>query len=358
MKNETYCVIMAGGVGSRFWPLSKEETPKQFIDVLGTGRSLIQQTFDRFKPICPENNFFVVTSVDYKKIVQEQLPEINPENILCEPSRKNTAPCIAYAMTRIEKLNPNAKVIVSPADHLVQKDDEFRHIITEGINFVSKSDTLLTLGIKPSHPETGYGYIQVDKKPSKKDEIVKVKTFTEKPNFDLAKVFVESGEFFWNSGIFIWSIKSINTAFRELLPEVSNLFMNNIDKFGTSEESKIIEKIYFDCKSISIDYGIMEKANNVHVLVAEFGWSDLGTWGSLYTHSSQDQNGNSKIKGNVLFYESSNNIVNITSNKIAVIHGLNNYIVVETEGEILICKKEDEQQIRQFSSDIKTEFGK
>lgn len=349
---------MAGGVGSRFWPLSKEETPKQFIDVLGTGRSLIQQTFDRFKPICDENNFYVVTSVDYKKIVQEQLPEINPNNILCEPSRKNTAPCIAYAMTRIEKENPNAKVIVSPADHLVQKDEEFRHVITEGINFVTKSDTLLTLGIKPSHPETGYGYIQVETKPSKKDEIVKVKTFTEKPNYELAKVFVESGEFFWNSGIFIWSLKSINNAFRELLPEVSNLFTNNISKFGTEEESKIIEKIYFDCKSISIDYGIMEKANNVHVLIAEFGWSDLGTWGSLYSHSTQDQNGNSKIKGNVLFYESTNNIVNVTSDKIAVIHGLNNYIVVETEGEILICKKEDEQQIRQFSSDIKTAFGK
>lgn len=349
---------MAGGVGSRFWPLSTEETPKQFIDVLGTGRTLIQQTYDRFSAICPSENFFVVTSTDYRKIVIEQLPEINTANILCEPSRKNTAPCIAYAMARIEKINKSAKIIVSPADHLVQKEEEFRRIISTGIDFVSKSETLLTLGIKPSHPETGYGYIQVEKKPKHKNEIIKVKTFTEKPNFELAKVFVDSGEFFWNSGIFIWTLESINNAFKQLLPEVYNLFANSYDKLGTTEETAAIEAIYYDCKSISIDYGIMEKADNVHVLVAEFGWSDLGTWGSLYTHTAHDKNGNARINGKAIFYESSNNIVNITANKVAVIHGLNNYIVVETKGEILICKKEDEQQIRQFSSDVKTEYNR
>lgn len=354
MKNETYCVIMAGGVGSRFWPLSQEGTPKQFIDILGTGRTLIQQTYDRFIPICPQENFFVVTSASYKKIVMDQLPELDPNNILCEPSRRNTAPCIAYASARIQLKNPNAKIIVSPADHLILKEDEFREVILKSLDFVSNSETLLTLGIKPAHPETGYGYIQVEKKPTTKNQIVQVKTFTEKPNLELAKVFVESGEFFWNSGIFIWSLNSINKAFDKYAPEVSSLFTNKISLLGTNEEEKVIEAIYYDCKSISIDYAIMEKADNVHVLVSDFGWSDLGTWGSLYTHSEKDNDANAKISGSILFYNSTNNIVNLTNGKTAVIQGLHNYIVVETRDEILICPKENEQQIREFTSDVKT----
>ena len=354
MKNETYCVIMAGGVGSRFWPLSQEETPKQFIDILGTGRTLIQQTYDRFEPICPKENFFIVTSSSYRQIVLEQLPEIDPKNILCEPSRRNTAPCIAYASERIRLNNPNAKIIVSPADHLILKEDDFREVIIKGLDFVSKSDTLLTLGIKPAHPETGYGYIQVEEKPTNKNQIVQVKTFTEKPNLELAKVFVESGEFFWNSGIFLWSLKSISKAFDKYAPEVSALFSSKSDMLGTNQEGKVIEGIYYDCKSISIDYAIMEKADNVHVLVSDFGWSDLGTWGSLYTHSEKDRKGNAKISGSILFYNAKNNIVNLTHGKTAVIQGLTGFIVVETKDEILICPKENEQQIREFSSDVKT----
>lgn len=354
MKNETYCVIMAGGVGSRFWPLSQENTPKQFIDILGTGRTLIQQTYDRFEPICPKENFFIVTSSSYRQIVIEQLPEIDPNNILCEPSRRNTAPCIAYASARIRLKNPKANVIVSPADHLILKEDEFREIIKKSLNFVANSDTLLTLGIKPAHPETGYGYIQVENKPTSKNQIVQVKTFTEKPNLELAKVFVESGEFFWNSGIFVWSLESIDKAFNKYAPEVTSLFSNSAHLLGTDDEEKTIEKIYYDCKSISIDYAIMEKATNVHVLVSDFGWSDLGTWGSLYTHSEKDSHGNANIGGKTLFYEAKNNIVNLTSGKTAVIQGLSNYIIIETHDEILICPKENEQQIRQFSSDVKT----
>lgn len=358
MKTETFCVIMAGGVGSRFWPLSQEETPKQFLDILGTGRTLIQQTYDRFLPICDVNNFYIVTSTSYRQIVQEQLPEINPNNILCEPSRKNTAPCIAYASARIGLMNPNAKIVVTPSDHLILKEDEFREIVSKGLKFISESETLLTLGIKPAHPETGYGYIQVEKKPDTKNQIVPVKTFTEKPNLDLAKVFVESGEFFWNSGIFLWSLTSINKAFNKYIPEVTSLFTSKLELLGKADEDKVIESIYHDCKSISIDYAIMEKADNVHVLISDFGWSDLGTWGSLYTHSHKDINGNAKIKGNVLFYDANNNIVNLTKGKTAVIQGLNNYIIVETDSEILICPKENEQQIRQFTSDVKTNSGK
>ncbi len=356
MKNQTYCVIMAGGVGSRFWPLSKENMPKQFIDILGTGRTMIQQTYDRFLPICPPENFYVVTSRDYFNVVKEQLPQINPANILCEPSRRNTAPCIAYACAKIENQDPQAKIVVSPADHLIIKEEEFRAVISKGLEFVSSSETLLTLGIKPAHPETGYGYIQVENKPLTKNEIVKVKTFTEKPNYELAKTFVETGEFFWNSGIFIWSLTSINSAFDKYVPEISTLFKSNKSELNSELESKTIEKIYHDCKSISIDYAVLEKADNVHVIVADFGWSDLGTWGSLYTHSTKDQKGNAKIKGNILLYEASNNIVTLTSGKTAIIHGLNDYIIVETEKELLICPKDSEQNIRQYSSDIKTSF--
>ncbi len=355
--NNRYCVIMAGGIGSRFWPLSRQETPKQFLDILGTGRTLIQQTFDRFSNICPAENFLVVTSLEYKEIVLEQLPLLKPNQVLTEPYRRNTAPCIAYANAWINKQNPNASIIVTPADHLILKQQDFESSIRKGVEFVEETDALLTLGIKPHRPETGYGYIQINDD-SKKilGEIEPVKTFTEKPNLELAKVFFESGEFFWNSGIFIWTLKSINDAFDKYLSEVKCLFDSIYDKIDTELEQESIKNIYTDCKNISIDYGIMEKASNVYVLTADVGWSDLGTWSSLYEHSSKDESNNAINTGKVLTYDSTNCIVNIPNNTKAVIQGLNDYIIAESNNCLLICPKENEQLIRQFTADIASQF--
>ena len=356
---DTYCVIMAGGIGSRFWPISREETPKQFLDILGTGRTFIQQTFDRFSPICPAENFLVVTSVEYKQLVLDQLPDLKAEQVLTEPYRRNTAPCIAYANAWIKKRNPQASIVVTPADHLVLKPEEFVDTINQGLDFVKNNDSLLTLGIKPHRPETGYGYIQVSEDSNKQlREIEVVKTFTEKPNLELAKAFYESGEFFWNSGIFLWSLKEIDKAFEAHLPEVKNLFERVRDKISTEEETESIASIYQECPNISIDYGIMEKANNVSVLTAEFGWSDLGTWSSLYEHSHKDENNNAINTGKVLTYGSKNCVVNLPKDKKAVIQGLDDYIVAESHNCLLICPKSNEQQIRQFSADIVSEFGK
>ncbi|WP_066632234.1 mannose-1-phosphate guanylyltransferase [Labilibacter marinus] len=359
MNNNTYCVIMAGGIGSRFWPISTEETPKQFLDILGTGTSFIRQTFERFKAVCPDENFLVVTSIEYKELVLEQIPELKSEQVLTEPYRRNTAPCIAYANAWIKKRNPEASIVVTPADHLVLKQEEFVQVIKKGLQFVDSNDSLLTLGIKPHRPETGYGYIQLSDESDKTLGVIEsVKTFTEKPNLELAKVFFESGEFFWNSGIFLWSLKSIDTAFSENLPEVKNLFDSVQDKISTEEEVSAIDKIYNGCPNISIDYGIMEKANNVFVLTADFGWSDLGTWSSLYEHSTKDSNNNAINTGKVLSYDSKNCVVNLPNNKLAVIQGLDDFIVAESNNCLLICPKSDEQQIRKFSSDIIAEYGK
>ena len=358
MNNNTYCVIMAGGIGSRFWPISREETPKQFLDILGTGRTFIQQTYDRFTPICKPDNFLVVTSIEYKEMVLEQLPDLKPEQVLTEPYRRNTAPCIAYANAWIKKNDPEASVIVTPADHLILKQEEFISVISKGVDFVQNNDSLLTLGIKPHRPETGYGYIQIgDDSPKVLGEIEPVKTFTEKPNLELAKVFFESGEFFWNSGIFLWSAKSIDAAFNTYLPDVKALFDSITDKINTGEEQEAIKTIYHECDNISIDYGVMEKAANVFVLTADFGWSDLGTWSSLYEHSSKDDNNNAVNTGKVLTYEAKNCVVNLPDNKMAVIQGLDGYIVAESHNCLLICPKSNEQQIRQFSADITSEFG-
>lgn len=356
MKNNTYCVIMAGGIGSRFWPLSKANTPKQFLDILGTGKSLIRQTYERFEPLCPKENILVVTSQAYKELVKEHIPELKPEQILAEPFRRNTAPCIAFANKWIEERSQDANIIVTPADHLIINEIEFRNAINSGIEFVSSHDALLTLGIRPNRPETGYGYIQAENKEGNKSQFKKVKTFTEKPNAELARVFFESGEFFWNSGIFIWSLKSINSAFDQHLKDVKQLF-DPLKATPTFNE-KQVEQAYSECKSISIDYGIMEKAENVYVQTVNFGWSDLGTWSSLYEYSAQDKFGNATIKGKVLLYDTNNSIINIPSNKVAVIQGLSDYIVVDSGDELLICPKQNEQQIRQFTSDVKTEFGK
>ncbi|MCU4174485.1 mannose-1-phosphate guanylyltransferase [Carboxylicivirga sp. N1Y90] len=357
MTNNTYCVIMAGGVGSRFWPLSTSKTPKQFLDILGTGKSLLQQTYDRFKPLCPAENFVIVTSLEYKEMVLEQLPELTAAQVLAEPLRRNTAPCIAYANAVIEKQNPEANIVVTPADHLILNEEEFRRNINTGLDFVTEREALLTLGIKPSRPETGYGYIQIGDKVDNLDKFRKVKTFTEKPNLDMAKVFYESGEFFWNSGIFLWSLKSIKKAFQENLKEVSDLFESFIPEIGTSNEEKALQGTYSDCKNISIDYGVMEKANNVFVKMVDFGWSDLGTWSSLHEHAERNEDNNAVIKGNVLVYDSSNSIIHVPDGKMAVVQGLDNYIVIQSEKSLLICPKSNEQQIRQFTTDLKSEFG-
>ena len=356
--NDTFCVIMAGGVGSRFWPLSRMSAPKQFLDILGTGKSLLRQTFERFLHICPVQNFLIVTSVEYIDKTLEQLPEIKPEQVLAEPFRRNTAPCIAFANVYIRNKNQNANIIVTPADHLIVNEIEFINSINNGLSFVKNNNSLLTLGIKPNRPETGYGYIQTDETGSSDaSSFRKVKTFTEKPTLELAKVFYESGDFFWNSGIFLWSIKSIDNAFDTILPEIQHLFKELDPYIGTSDESSMILKTYSECSSISIDYGIMERAANVYVQTANFGWSDLGTWSSLHEYSAQDINGNAIISGNTLLYDTSGSIINVPEGKVAVVQGLENFIVVDSGSALLICPKENEQNIKQFTSDIKTEFG-
>jgi len=349
-----YVIIMAGGVGSRFWPLSRREKPKQFLDILGTGETLIQQTFRRFKSVCPEENIFVVTSDLHKDLVTEQLG-ISPDNVLAEPFRRNTAPCLAYGTFRIMKENPEAVIAVTPADHLILKEDKFTEVILESLDFVKDQDALLTLGIKPDRPETGYGYIQADRKKQVKgfDNLLKVKTFTEKPDIDLAKVFLQSGDFYWNSGIFIWNIRSIMAAFGKYLPDMYSVFDEGKKLFGTRQEKSFISRTYTECRSISIDYGIMEKADNVYVMCTNVGWSDLGTWSSLYEHSVLDKKGNSIISGNIFSYDNRGNVFNISPDKVAVIQGLKDYIVVESDDVLLIVKKEEEQNIKNYLEDVK-----
>jgi len=357
--NNNFCVIMAGGIGSRFWPLSRTSMPKQFLDILGVGRTFIQQTYDRFARIIPPENFLVVTSVDYKDHVIDQLPDLKEEQVLLEPIRRNTAPCTAYAAYKIKSINPEANMVVAPSDHIILKEEEFIRQIENGLNFVSENKALLTLGIKPDRPETGYGYIQIKKKKEfqKLDNLYKVKTFTEKPDLKMAEIFLKSGEFFWNSGIFLWSLPAILNAYNTHLKDINNLFAKGFKLFNTPDESAFINKTYSECQGISIDYGIMEKAHNVFVLTADFGWSDLGTWGSLYENKEKDENGNVVIGDNLFSYDTKNCIVNITDDKIIVMQGLDGYIVVESDNAILICRKEDEQQIRQFVLDVKMKKG-
>jgi mannose-1-phosphate guanylyltransferase len=351
-----FVIIMAGGVGSRFWPLSRREKPKQFLDILGTGETLIQQTFRRFKSTCPEKNIYVVTSAEHKDLVIDQLG-IVPANVLAEPFRRNTAPCLAYGTFSILKENPDAVITVTPADHLIVKEEKFCKVIQESMDFATKNDALLTLGIKPDRPETGYGYIQADRKKPVKgfDNLLKVKTFTEKPDIDLAKIFLQSGDFYWNSGIFIWNIKSILSAFEKHLPDMFAAFDEGKKLFGTRMEKSFIGRTYTECRSISIDYGIMEKDDNVFVMCTDIGWSDLGTWSSLYDHSAVDKSGNVVVSGNVFSYDNRGNIFNISPDKVAVIQGLKDYIVVEADGVLLIVKKEEEQNIKNYLEDVKKE---
>lgn len=353
-QKNNYCVIMAGGIGSRFWPYSRNSKPKQFLDFFGTGRSLIQLTFDRFRQVVPTENILIVSNRQYKDLIKEQLPEIDETQILLEPMRRNTAPCIYYAVSRIKAKTDKANIIVAPSDHLILKEGDFLDAIKQGLDFVEKNDSLLTLGIKPSRPETGYGYIQVAEG---EGVIHKVKTFTEKPDKELAKVFYESGEFFWNSGIFLWNLQTIEKAFKDLLPDIASRFESGKDKYCTDHENDFITEIYPSCQNISIDYGVLEKAKNVNVLCSDFGWSDLGTWGSLFELSPKaDDDNNVIMKGMVNVYDSHNNIIAVPEGHLAVVEGLDDYIVAQDGKVLLICRKSEEQKIRQIVNDVEVMF--
>lgn len=353
MKNN-YCIIMAGGIGSRFWPFSRKNYPKQFLDFFGNGCSMLQMTFNRFKNIIPRDNIFIVSNNDYKQLIMEQIPDIKEEQILLEPIRRNTAPCIAYASYRIKSICADANILVVPSDHLILQSDIYRETLKEGFDFISKNDSILTLGITPTRPETAYGYIQVNDSDTNP---TKVKTFTEKPNFEMAKVFVESGEFYWNSGMFLFNINTITKSIETYLPEIATKFQGKEHLLGTDKEQDFINDIYPTLPNISIDYGIMEKAQNVYMMISDFGWSDCGTWDSLYDFSPKDDNGNVALNCTSQFYDSKNNIVALNNGKLAVIQGLENYIIAESDGVLMICKKDNEQKIRQYVKDIDVRFN-
>lgn len=347
---------MAGGIGSRFWPASRTAKPKQFLDILGTGKTLLQSTYDRFLKICPPDQIYILTNTDYVDLVLEQLPNLKPEQILAEPARKNTAPCIAYAAYKIESLNPDANIIVAPSDHIILNEEEFVRISNQALDFVAKNDALCTLGILPSRPDTGYGYIQfLDS--AVKAGVHKVKTFTEKPNKATAEQFLESGEFLWNAGIFIWNVKTIVSALHQHLFEVSDAFDDIKSYLNTEKEVPAIEKAFAECPNISIDFGIMEKADNVYVLPADFGWSDLGTWASLYAEKEKDYLHNAVAGKNVVIYDASHNIIHVPDHKMVVVQGLENFIVVDSPDVLLICSKDQEQKIKEFTQDIKNNKG-
>jgi len=345
---------MAGGVGTRFWPFSRQTFPKQFHDILGTGRTLIQQTADRFVGICPNENIFVVTSPEYYAITKEQLPFLSDEQILLEPSRRNTAPCIAYACFKIAKKNQNANIVVAPADHIILKEEEFRNRVVVALNYSIENDVLVTLGIKPTRPDTGYGYIQFDDSEAK--EVKKVRTFTEKPNLELAEMFLASGDYVWNGGIFIWSLKSINAAFDMYLPEVADAFRIAQKHFYTTKEKEALDIAYPRCRSISIDNGIMEKAENVYVVLSDIGWSDLGTWKSVYENSEKDEV-NNVIDAKAMLFNVQDCIIKTPKDKLVVINDLKGYIVAEFDGVLMICKKDDEQKVKEFVSKAEA-YGK
>ncbi len=344
---------MAGGVGVRFWPYSRNSKPKQFLDVLGTGKTLIQSTMERFLPICPVENIFVVTHEEHASLVKQQLPELSADQILTEPMRKNTAPCIAYASYKIQKLNQDAVIIVSPSDHLILKENLFLDVIKKAVDQARMDDKLITLGIKPTRPETGYGYIQYH---TEKTFAKKVKTFTEKPELSLAKKFLESGDFVWNAGIFIWSVSSIIKAFQLHLPEMAEVFEEIKSKLATPQEKEAIHAAYPQFKSISIDYGVMEKASNVYVCLGDISWSDLGSWASIHEISPKDED-NNVIRANALIYETRNCIVKGSDDKLIVVQGLNGYLVGEFGNVVIVCEKDKEEQFRRFVNDVKSKPG-
>lgn len=355
MDNNRYCVIMCGGVGSRFWPFSKSAMPKQFIDFFGTGRSLLQMTVDRLEGIVPLANILLMTNESYEPLIREQLPELASSQILLEPARRNTAPCIAWAAHHIKAINPNAKMMVAPSDHLIINVEKYRQSVHDAFDFIEDRDALVTMGIKPSRPETGYGYIQVGD--AVQGNFSEVKTFTEKPNEDLARVFLESGEFFWNSGMFFWTADSILNALSLCAPEVDIIFERGKQYFGTAQEKEYIDANFEACPSISIDFAVMEKARNVYVETVDFGWNDLGTWRSLYEISPKNSSGNVTQNCKALMFNSRNNIVAIKGDKLVVASGLEGYIVADVDDALLIVPLEEEQKIKQYVNEVKSKFG-
>ena len=336
---------MAGGIGSRFWPLSKNNYPKQFLDILGTGKSFIRATFERFLPLVPAANFVVVTNAAYKQLVLDQIPELGPDQVLCEPMRRNTAPCIAYAVYHILSRCPEASIAVTPADHLVTNEPEFHRVIGLGLDFVEQQrDALMTIGIKPSRPETGYGYIEVD---TVQEGIVPVKNFKEKPDLETAKRFLADGRYFWNSGIFLWSTDAIMAAFRQYLPDLVRLFDEGKGLFGTPQEQEFINRQFEHCENISIDYGVMERSQSRYTVAADFGWSDIGTWGSLYTHAAYDSAANA-VTGHAVLVDTRDSVVNIEPGYEAIVQGLDHCLVALRDHSLLVCRLDDEQQIKHW----------
>lgn len=356
MNKHTYIAIMAGGIGSRFWPISRTNYPKQFLDILGSGNTLIQQTYHRFSGIVPAQNIYVVTSNEYIGLVKEQLPELPEENIIGEPFRKNTAPCIALISFKLLQKDPEASLIVAPSDHLILNEDEFLQVCENALSFVNRSNALITLGIKPTYPNTGYGYIQHDSE-EVAPLVYKVKTFTEKPNRELAQTFIASGDFLWNAGIFVWQVKRIAEAFQKYLPEMYELFAAEEDNFNTAREKEVIDAIYPLCTNISIDFGILEKADNVFVIPSSFGWSDLGTWNSAWENMEKDYLENAVAGSNVIIIDATKCVVRAPDGKLVILQGLDDFIIVDTKDVLLICHKEKEQEIKDYVAEVKRNMG-
>ena len=359
MHTNSYCVIMSGGVGSRFWPYSREAKPKQFLDIFATGRSLLQMTYDRFAKVIPKENFVIVTNAAYRDLILEQLPELKADQILLEPMRRNTAPCIGWATYHIQAKNPNANILVTPADHLILQEDIFDEAIRRSLDYVENHPQLVTLGVRPSRPETGYGYIQVSD--IREDNFVQVKTFTEKPNRDMAQVFYESGEFLWNSGMFAWNVKTIHAAFDEHLPALTSVLNEANGHYATPREQELVSSLFPQCPNISIDYAVLETAHTVMVLPVDFGWADLGTWGSLYELKKEEDEANVALHTEALFYEAKGNIVSMdgeASEQLVVVQGIDDCIVAHSEGVLLICKRDQEQRIKEFIGQASLRYSK
>ncbi len=353
-KNNDYCVIMCGGMGSRFWPFSRKERPKQFLDFLGIGRSLLQLTYDRFSKVIPKENIIISTNDDYVGLVKEQLPDVDVRNILAEPARRNTAPCIAWASYHIRNIEPGANIVVTPSDHIILNEDEFRAAVRRGLDFTRDKDVLLTIGIKPSRPETGYGYIQVDE--SIDGTFYTVKTFTEKPEYDLAKVFIETGEFYWNSGIFFWNAQAVTKAIERYQPSIASVFGNG-EKLRSGNEKEFIDSHFPFCPNVSIDFALMEKADNVYVHLADMGWTDLGTWESLYELSPKDKNHNVVLRCSTLLNGCTNNMIALPDEKLAIIQGMDGYLIAEHGNVLIICKKDDEANLRKYVNEARIRLG-
>lgn len=355
-KKNNYVAIMAGGIGSRFWPESRTHYPKQFLDLLGTGKSLIQWTYNRFKHICPPENIYFITNEQYIETLKSQIPELSNNNIISEPSRKNTAPCAAYFAHKMLKLNPEANIIMSPADHLIMDERQFEQTANDALDFVAKHPMLLTLGITPTRPDTGYGYIQFDTE-NELDKAHSVRTFTEKPTLEIAKTFLNSGDFLWNSGIFVWNVQTIIAALNQHMPEMQEVFLKATAEYNTPLEYEAMTKLYPQCTNISIDYGIMEKAKNVYVIPSNFGWCDLGTWESAYENCAKDEHENAVLGENVMIIDAKSCMVKAPDKKLVVLQGLENYIVVDTKDVLLICNRNKEQQIKEYVAEVKRNKG-